>query len=629
MDDLQKLHHVLRPFMLRRLKADVEKELPPKKETKLYIGLSVMQKKYYKSILEKNLADFAVAGQGTQSKRCKTALLNIIMQLRKACNHPYLFDGAEPGPPFTNGPHLWQNSGKMVLLHKLLKKLKDGGHRVLIFSQMTRMLDIIQDYCWTEGYPLCRIDGGMAVRDRERMLKDFTRPESDKFIFLLSTRAGGLGLNLACADVVVLFDSDWNPHADAQAIDRAHRIGQTKQVQVFRFIAENTVDEQIQERAERKLYLDAMVIQRGQLSEKHKQLSNEDLLEMVRFGADRAFKSSDALTDEDIDAIIGRGELKTEETAQQLGTAKHNLKSFSMSAPQRSAAHMHSRPNGAGDEVEDGTAVEDVDSGTPMDQEDRDALLAAALSAPSPPRLRRGLAGRGVLEPGARSSPASAFSKAEVNAADTLETPSAAEALATQVVPLAERIFNAVSKNTELLSIVTWFGPSPSVESAVLIFQQESIKNPGILRTSWLDQYNPGGVDEEGDEEEEDEDEALEGTLQQKQQPQQPSLGEPGSQADEEVLTISDSPVPPPPQEVTIDMSMEIPEDELFAANQQATQDGTPMQVDGTPNQQAPKRKRKKYKRRPKWWFPLPDNKALPNKTWKRLRQAMHELGKF
>lgn len=130
------------------------------------------------------------------------------MQLRKVCNHPYLFDGAEP-TPYTNGTHLITNAGKLDLLDKLLPKLKAAGSRVLIFSQMTRMLDILEDYLTFREYEYCRIDGSTSSEDRENQIDEYNKPGSEKFVFLLSTRAGGLGINLATADTVILYDSDW------------------------------------------------------------------------------------------------------------------------------------------------------------------------------------------------------------------------------------------------------------------------------------------------------------------------------------------------------------------------------------------------------------------------------------
>ncbi|KAE9594614.1 hypothetical protein Lal_00037471 [Lupinus albus] len=303
---VQQLHKVLRPFLLRRLKSDVEKGLPPKKETILKVGMSQMQKQYYKALLQK---DLEVVNAGGERKR----LLNIAMQLRKCCNHPYLFQGAEPGPPYTTGDHLITNAGKMVLLDKLLPKLKERDSRVLIFSQMTRLLDILEDYLMFRGYLYCRIDGNTGGDERDASIEAFNKPGSEKFVFLLSTRAGGLGINLATADVVILYDSDWNPQVDLQAQDRAHRIGQKKEVQVFRFCTEYTIEEKVIERAYKKLALDALVIQQGRLAEQ-KTVNKDELLQMVRFGAEMVFSSKDStITDEDIDRIIAKGEEATAE----------------------------------------------------------------------------------------------------------------------------------------------------------------------------------------------------------------------------------------------------------------------------------------------------------------------------
>ncbi|KAH7654970.1 Calcium/calmodulin-dependent protein kinase protein [Dioscorea alata] len=303
---VQQLHKVLRPFLLRRLKYDVEKGLPPKKETILKVGMSQLQKQYYRALLQK---DLEVINAGGERKR----LLNIAMQLRKCCNHPYLFEGAEPGPPYTSGEHLITTAGKMVLLDKLLPKLKERDSRVLIFSQMTRLLDILEDYLMFRGYLYCRIDGNTDGEDRDASIEAFNQPGSDKFIFLLSTRAGGLGINLASADVVILYDSDWNPQVDLQAQDRAHRIGQKKEVQVFRFCTEYTIEEKVIESAYKKLALDALVIQQGRLSE-HKTVNKDELLQMVKFGAEMVFSSKDStITDEDIDRIIAKGEEATAE----------------------------------------------------------------------------------------------------------------------------------------------------------------------------------------------------------------------------------------------------------------------------------------------------------------------------
>ncbi|KAL0267637.1 UNVERIFIED_CONTAM: hypothetical protein PYX00_009848 [Menopon gallinae] len=331
---IERLHAVLRPFLLRRLKSEVERRLKPKKEVKVYVGLSKMQREWYTKVLMKDID--VVNGAG---KIEKMRLQNILMQLRKCSNHPYLFDGAEPGPPYTTDQHLVTNCGKMVILDKLLPKLQEQGSRVLIFSQMTRMLDILEDYCFWKGYKYCRLDGNTSHEDRQRHINEFNSPESEKFIFMLSTRAGGLGINLATADVVILYDSDWNPQMDLQAMDRAHRIGQLKQVRVFRLITENTVEEKIVERAEVKLRLDKLVIQQGRLVDnKANALNKDEMLNMIRHGANHVFASKDSeITDEDIDTILQKGEEKTEmlnKKLEELGES--SLRNFTVDTPHES-----------------------------------------------------------------------------------------------------------------------------------------------------------------------------------------------------------------------------------------------------------------------------------------------------
>ncbi|KAM8997561.1 putative global transcription activator SNF2L1 isoform 1-T1 [Ara ararauna] len=325
---VERLHAVLKPFLLRRIKAEVEKSLPPKKEVKIYLGLSKMQREWYTRILMKDIDILNSAG-----KMDKMRLLNILMQLRKCCNHPYLFDGAEPGPPYTTDTHLITNSGKMLVLDKLLAKLREQGSRVLLFSQMTRLLDILEDYCMWRGYEYCRLDGQTPHEEREEAIDTFNAPNSSKFIFMLSTRAGGLGINLATADVVILYDSDWNPQVDLQAMDRAHRIGQKKPVRVFRLITDNTVEERIVERAEIKLRLDSIVIQQGRLiDQQSNKLAKDEMLQMIRHGATHVFASKDSeLTEEDITTILERGEKKTAEMNERLQKmGESSLRNFTM-----------------------------------------------------------------------------------------------------------------------------------------------------------------------------------------------------------------------------------------------------------------------------------------------------------
>lgn len=315
---ISQLHKILRPFMLRRLKADVAKGLPPKTETIVMVGMSKMQKQLYKKLLLRDLDTFT--GQGNNKNR--TAVLNIIMQLRKCCGHPYLFEGVEDRTLDPLGEHLVDNCGKLNMVDKLLKRLKERGSRVLIFTQMTRVLDILEDFMVMRGYKYCRIDGNTVHEDRESSIDEFNAPNSDKFCFILSTRAGGLGINLQTADVCILYDSDWNPQQDLQAQDRCHRLGQKKPVSVYRLVSENTVEEKIVERAQQKLKLDAMVVQQGRLKDKDK-VTKEEILAAVRFGADIVFRSEEStITDDDIDVILERGMAKTKELAEKIQKAE-------------------------------------------------------------------------------------------------------------------------------------------------------------------------------------------------------------------------------------------------------------------------------------------------------------------
>ncbi|KAL1510237.1 hypothetical protein AB1Y20_006563 [Prymnesium parvum] len=334
---ITQLHKVLRPFLLRRVKTEVEGSIPPKSELIVYTQLSAMQREQYKNILKRDM-DALYQSSGAALTANKSRLMNLVMQLRKCCNHPYLFEGAEDKSLDPFGEHLITNSGKMMVLDKLLLRLKGQGSRVLIFSQMTRVLDILEDYCAmrsSHGFSYCRIDGSTNGSDRQDAIDAFNKPGSDVFIFLLSTRAGGLGINLQTADIVIIFDSDWNPQADLQAMDRAHRIGQTKEVKVFRFVTQDSIEEKVVERAELKLQMDFAVIQQGRLAEKQKALTKEEALAAVRYGADKVFRMEDEITDQDIDTILASAKNLTKERELQgaKGTleekAKRDLLDFS------------------------------------------------------------------------------------------------------------------------------------------------------------------------------------------------------------------------------------------------------------------------------------------------------------
>ncbi|XP_023200699.1 chromodomain-helicase-DNA-binding protein 4-like isoform X1 [Xiphophorus maculatus] len=288
-DQIKKLHDMLGPHMLRRLKADVFKHMPSKTELIVRVELSPMQKKYYKFILTKNFEALNTKGGGNQ-----VSLLNVVMDLKKCCNHPYLFPAAAmEAPKMPNGMYdgsaLTKSSGKLLLLQKMMRKLKEGGHRVLIFSQMTKMLDLLEDFLENEGYKYERIDGGITGGMRQEAIDRFNAPGAQQFAFLLSTRAGGLGINLATADTVIIYDSDWNPHNDIQAFSRAHRIGQNRKVMIYRFVTKASVEERITQVAKKKMMLTHLVVRPG-LGSKTGSMSKQELDDILKFGTEELFK---------------------------------------------------------------------------------------------------------------------------------------------------------------------------------------------------------------------------------------------------------------------------------------------------------------------------------------------------
>ncbi|KAI9031640.1 SNF2 family N-terminal domain-containing protein [Phycomyces nitens] len=395
------LHTILKPFLLRRLKTDVERSLPKKKEYLLYAPLTQPQKDLYDAILKRDLREYLIkrktntheepepepkqvdnkSEEATQrTKRhsdrvSKTTnykeqsdhafftqqskgldgpepesitsesilqagkkhemaiatkqvngmhLQNLVMQLRKVCNHPFLFDW--PIDPKTNSyvlnNELAAQSGKVLLLDRLLTALFERGHKVLVFSQMTKMLDILED--WSTGlknWPVCRLDGSVSQESRRKQIETFNDPESNVKLFLLSTRAGGLGINLTAADTVVIFDSDWNPQMDLQAQDRVHRIGQTKPVLIYRFVTGNTVEGKMLEKATAKRRLEKLVIHKSKfkspvtglpLSKKDHDNTVRELAEILESQDGEQVQivsqGDKVISDEDLEMLLDRSE---------------------------------------------------------------------------------------------------------------------------------------------------------------------------------------------------------------------------------------------------------------------------------------------------------------------------------
>ncbi|KAK9759986.1 putative ATPase, partial [Basidiobolus ranarum] len=372
---VSKLHHILKPFLLRRLKSDVDLDIPKKREYVLYAPMTAKQKEYYDAILSKQIHGFLKKRMGIteetasesnqyedRSRRRSTKkdtsyaevsdteyfdeienmddseteessslipvkekpnarnlkqmkLQSAMVQLTKVCNHPYLFDGPydEETGYLNVTEDIKASSGKMILLDQLLTALISRGHRVLIFSQMTKMLDIIEDWLMVlKGWKCCRIDGNIHQETRRQQIQEFNTDQEIE-IFLLSTRAGGLGINLTAADTVILFDNDWNPQMDLQAQDRVHRIGQTKPVIIYRFVTSNSIESHILDRANSKRTLEKLVIHKRQFkgnnSKNPAKLNIEDLMEILENGDEttKIIRNGEAvLSNEDLEKVLDR-----------------------------------------------------------------------------------------------------------------------------------------------------------------------------------------------------------------------------------------------------------------------------------------------------------------------------------
>ncbi|KAF0886047.1 HELLS helicase, partial [Crocuta crocuta] len=371
---LHMLHQILTPFLLRRLKSDVALEVPPKREVVVYAPLSKKQEIFYTAIVNRTIANMfgcseketvELSSTGRPRRRSRKSinysqiddfpneleklisqiqpevdrersvvetniplesevnlkLQNIMMLLRKCCNHPYLIE--YPIDPVTQefkiDEDLVTNSGKFLILDRMLPELKTRGHKVvLLFSQMTRMLDILMDYCHFRNINFSRLDGSMSYSEREKNMHSFNT-DPDVFIFLVSTRAGGLGINLTAADTVIIYDSDWNPQSDLQAQDRCHRIGQTKPVVVYRLVTANTIDQKIVERAAAKRKLEKLIIHKnhfkgGQsgLNQSKNFLDPKELMELLKSrDYEREVKGSreKVISDKDLELLLDRNQM--------------------------------------------------------------------------------------------------------------------------------------------------------------------------------------------------------------------------------------------------------------------------------------------------------------------------------
>ncbi|EMP30460.1 Putative global transcription activator SNF2L2 [Chelonia mydas] len=313
---IRRLHKVLRPFLLRRLKKEVESQLPEKVEYVIKCDMSALQKILYRHMQAKGILLTDGSEKDKKGKGGAKTLMNTIMQLRKICNHPYMFQHIEESfaehlgysSGVINGAELYRASGKFELLDRILPKLRATNHRVLLFCQMTSLMTIMEDYFAFRNFLYLRLDGTTKSEDRAALLKKFNEPGSQYFIFLLSTRAGGLGLNLQAADTVIIFDSDWNPHQDLQAQDRAHRIGQQNEVRVLRLCTVNSVEEKILAAAKYKLNVDQKVIQAGMFDQKSSSHERRAFLQAILEHEEENEEEDEVPDDETLNQMIARRE---------------------------------------------------------------------------------------------------------------------------------------------------------------------------------------------------------------------------------------------------------------------------------------------------------------------------------
>lgn len=319
-ENITELHELIKPYFLRRTKEGVLHFLPPMGQVILPVSMSVVQERLCKSIMSKNPELIrAIFANGKLKTTERSSLNNILMQLRKCLGHPFLYSGAVEDKEVddeTMHSNLVSASSKLVLLEQMLPKLKERGHRVLIFSQFLGMLDIIEDFLNGIGCKFQRLDGSISSLEKQKRIDAYNAPDSEDFAFLLSTRAGGVGINLATADTVIILDPDFNPHQDLQALSRAHRIGQKKKVLCFQLMTKGSVEEKIMQIGRKKMALDHALIE---TMDREEDEPVEDLETILKHGAEALFSENDKevirYDDEAIDKLLDRSQIKKPERA--------------------------------------------------------------------------------------------------------------------------------------------------------------------------------------------------------------------------------------------------------------------------------------------------------------------------
>ncbi|KAL8654053.1 MAG: hypothetical protein Q9226_003578 [Calogaya cf. arnoldii] len=321
-ENVPRLHEMLRPFFLRRTKAQVLTFLPPMAQIIVPVSLTVLQKKLYKSILARNPDLLKAIFGGSKRALAKTeraSLSNILMQLRKCLCHPFVYNGdieERSSNVVVSHRNLVEASSKLQLLEIMLPKLQERGHRVLIFSQFLNMLDMVEDFLDGLGLFYQRLDGTMGSLEKQKRIDEFNAPDSRLFAFLLSTRAGGVGINLATADTVIILDPDFNPHQDIQALSRAHRIGQKKKVLVFQLTTRSTAEEKIMQIGKKKMALDHALIEQMDADEDE----SLDVESILRHGTQALFQEGDVndikYDSVSVDKLLDRSQIENTDIAK-------------------------------------------------------------------------------------------------------------------------------------------------------------------------------------------------------------------------------------------------------------------------------------------------------------------------
>ncbi|KAK6332912.1 hypothetical protein TWF696_002931 [Orbilia brochopaga] len=315
-ENLHELHDMIRPFFLRRTKAQALKDLPPISDVIVPLTVTKLQQKLYSSVLSKDAELIRAIMAKTETKASsKSKLNNILIQLRKVLCHPFVYD-QEIEEKLEDQELVFRNlidaSSKLKFLEMLLPRLHETGHRVLMFSQFLHMLDIMEDFLGGLDLPTLRLDGSNDTAEKQKLIDAYNAPDSPYFGFLLSTRAGGVGINLATADTVIILDPDYNPHQDLQAVARAHRIGQKNKVLVFHLITVKSVEERIIQLSKKKLGLDHLIIQRMG-AEGQEEEEDVDVESILKYGAEDIMRGEmdEIKYDlESIDKLLDRSQMK-------------------------------------------------------------------------------------------------------------------------------------------------------------------------------------------------------------------------------------------------------------------------------------------------------------------------------